>query len=106
MSIIDSVDTIDAPAPHYRPSPAILARRPSAEGYLLSVVAPYPVFLLLNNAPSEPAVFGMLIALGALCGVFAGISPGMMSELFPTTLRTTGVSVSFGLSTAIFGGFA
>ena len=73
---------------------------------LLSVVAPYPVFLLLNNTPSEPAVFGMLIALGALCGVFAGISPAMMSELFPTTLRTTGVSVSFGLSTAIFGGFA
>jgi MFS transporter, MHS family, proline/betaine transporter len=73
---------------------------------LLSVVAPYPVFLLLSNAPSEPAVFGTLTALGALCGVFAGISPAMMSELFPTALRTTGVSVSFGLSTAIFGGFA
>jgi hypothetical protein len=33
VSIIDSVDTIAAPTPHYRPSPAILARRPSAEGY-------------------------------------------------------------------------
>lgn len=73
---------------------------------LASIVAPYPVFMLLNNAPSVPAVFGTLIALGALCGVFAGISPALMAELFPTTLRTTGVSVSFGLSTAIFGGFA
>jgi MHS family proline/betaine transporter-like MFS transporter len=73
---------------------------------LLSIVAPYPVFLLLSNAPSEEAIFVTLIALGALCGVFAGISPALMSELFPTTQRTTGVSVSFGLSTAIFGGFA
>jgi MHS family proline/betaine transporter-like MFS transporter len=46
---------------------------------LLSVVAPYPIFLLLSNGPAEPAVFAILIALGALCGVFAGISPAMMS---------------------------
>jgi hypothetical protein len=31
------VDTIAAPTPHYRPSPAILARRPSAEGYEVEV---------------------------------------------------------------------
>ena len=42
---------------------------------------------------------------GALCGLFAGVIPATMSEVFPTAVRTTGVSVSFGLATAVFGGF-
>ena len=33
VSIINSEDTIAAPTPHYGPSPAFLARRPSADGY-------------------------------------------------------------------------
>jgi MHS family proline/betaine transporter-like MFS transporter len=32
--------------------------------------------------------------------------PALMSELFPTRVRTTGLSVSYSFGVAIFGGFA
>jgi MFS transporter, MHS family, proline/betaine transporter len=32
--------------------------------------------------------------------------PALMSELFPTSIRTVGLSVSYALSAALFGGFA
>jgi len=81
-------------------------RPPMLAAAILCVVAPYPTFMLLLNAPSLVQVFLVVIAAGLLVGVFAGVGPAVMSELFPTSLRTTGVSVSFGLATAILGGFA
>jgi MHS family proline/betaine transporter-like MFS transporter len=70
------------------------------------LVVAYPFFLVLVSDASLAALFLVLIVAGALVGVFAGICPAVMAEMFPTHLRTTGTSVGFGLATAIFGGFA
>ena len=81
-------------------------RPPMLVASLLCIVTPYPAFMLLLNSPSLPQIFLISIAAGVLVGVFSGVGPAVMSELFPTSQRTTGVSVSFGLATAILGGFA
>lgn len=70
------------------------------------VVLPYPVFTLLSGAAPAALVFGVLMGAGLLIGVFAGVGPATMSELFATRARTTGMSVGYGFATAIFGGFA
>jgi MHS family proline/betaine transporter-like MFS transporter len=73
---------------------------------LVCIVAPYPVFVLLVGGAPLWAVYLVSVVAGAVVGVFAGIGPALMSEMFPTRMRTTGVAVSFGLATAILGGFA
>lgn len=66
----------------------------------------YPLFLLLVSTRSILFIFAAIIAAGALIGVFAGICPAAMAEMFPTRMRTTGMSIGFGIATAAFGGFA
>lgn len=73
---------------------------------ILSLIAPYPVFVMLSDAPSAAQVYLVMVGAGLLAGTFAGIVPAMLSESFPTAVRTTGVSTSFALATAVFGGFA
>lgn len=85
----------------------LIGRRPlMLIASVLCIVTPYPAFMLLLNSPSLAQVFLVSIAAGVLVGMFAGVGPAAMSELFPTSQRTTGVSISFGLATAILGGFA
>ncbi len=81
-------------------------RPPLLIALLVSIVAPYPIFALLMDGASHAQLYLIFIGVGALTGVFAGIMPATMSEMFPTASRTTGVSISFGLATAVFGGFA
>lgn len=81
-------------------------RPPLLVATVLAIVLPFPIFSYLVGGPSSFGTFAVLIGAGALCGLFAGIIPATMSEMFPTAVRTTGVSVSFGLATAVFGGFA
>ncbi|SAK95985.1 membrane protein [Caballeronia hypogeia] len=66
----------------------------------------YPLFILFANSTSVFTVSLAILVCGGLAGIFAGTCPAAMAEMFPTRLRTTGVSIGFGLSTAIFGGFA
>lgn len=74
---------------------------------LVTVVAPYPAFRFLLSAGGYlPKIFLTAAAAGVFVGMFAGVGPAVMSEMFPTSQRTTGISVSFGLATAILGGFA
>jgi MHS family proline/betaine transporter-like MFS transporter len=66
----------------------------------------YPLFIWLTTVPTiqtlliVQGIMGLLIA-----GYVAGI-PALMSDLFPTRLRTTGLSISYSFAVAIFGGFA
>ena len=70
------------------------------------VVLPYPVFTLLSGPAPAWLVFAVLMGAGLLIAVFAGVGPATNSELFPTRTRTNGMSVGYGLATAIFGAFA
>lgn len=75
-------------------------------GSVSLVVFSYPMFLLFLNS-SHVLAIGIVICLcGGLIGIFAGTCTALIAELFPTRLRTTGVSIAYGLGAAIFGGFA
>ena len=66
----------------------------------------YPSFVVLSESRSIALVASTVCVAGALVGVFAGVCTAAMAELFPTRLRTTGTSIGYGLSVALFGGFA
>lgn len=69
------------------------------------IVVPYPLFAFFLGGAATPWLVVAVMAVGALVGVFAGIFPATMAEMFPTRLRSGSVSLAFGLATAIFGGF-
>jgi len=45
-------------------------------------------------------------AAAILLSMYSGVISAMMSEMFPTRVRYTGLSAAYGLSITIFGGFA
>jgi MFS transporter, MHS family, proline/betaine transporter len=68
-------------------------------------VGAYPLFLLLDtNTPV--AVLAALAIGGALVAALAGPAAAMLSELFPTTYRSTGAAASYSLAVAVLGGTA
>ncbi|WNV76300.1 MFS transporter [Geodermatophilus sp. DSM 44513] len=60
-------------------------------------------FLVQDNLFSLIVVFCTGLGLYAL---FASIAPAIMSELFPTELRATGIGAWYNLTVALFGGTA
>jgi MHS family proline/betaine transporter-like MFS transporter len=41
-----------------------------------------------------------------LVSLFVGVAPAALSDLFPTDVRASGMSVSYNLAVTVFGGFA
>jgi MHS family proline/betaine transporter-like MFS transporter len=70
---------------------------------LLSV---YPMFAWLIAGPSFERLLVVQLALGSLLAVYMGGLGAMMAELFPRSARSLGLSVSYALGVAVFGGFA
>jgi MHS family alpha-ketoglutarate permease-like MFS transporter len=60
-------------------------------------------FLVRNNLFSLTVVFCVGLGLYAL---LASIAPAIMSELFPTELRATGIGAWYNITVATFGGTA
>ena len=47
-----------------------------------------------------------MFVAGAVVGLIAGPGPAMLSEMFPTTVRYTGLGLAYSLSNAVFSGSA
>jgi MHS family proline/betaine transporter-like MFS transporter len=75
----------------------------SATAILLAI---YPMFAWLVASPTLQTLLIVQAVIGVLLAGYMGGLAALMSELFPTRLRTTGLSVSYAFSAAIFGGFA
>lgn len=69
---------------------------------LLTAVLAYPIYAIFAYYPK--LYFLAFIASGVLTGVSAGIGPVMLSELYPTKIRYSGIAASYNLGFAIFGG--
>lgn len=65
----------------------------------------YPLFLLLNTG-SLPAAIAAHAALAAIESVFVCASLAAGAELFATRVRSSGYSIGYNLSVAVFGGTA
>jgi MFS transporter, MHS family, proline/betaine transporter len=73
---------------------------------MLAFIMAYPLFLFLET---HPTFFGLLVVQAtaqAVLTLYTGVISTILSEMFPTNVRYTALSVSYGFAVALFGGFA
>ena len=85
-----------------------VGRRPvMLTGALLVVVLAVPLIDLLQDTGTSHLVKGVAVCgAGAVVGLMAGPGPAMLAELFPATVRYTGLGLAYALSNAVFSGCA
>src|SRR5947209_3195118 len=69
------------------------------------VVLGYPFFLMASSGSIGMAILAQLLMV-VLYAPYAGTCPSFYTELFPTRVRYTALSVGYNIAVAIFGGFA
>ena len=74
-----------------------------AAGTLALLVLTVPAYLLITRGGAVGLLFGYLLVGSALSCM---VLPSFLSELFPTPVRSTGLAVTYGLASALFGGTA
>jgi MHS family proline/betaine transporter-like MFS transporter len=92
------------------PAAGILADRLGQKSVMLFalvclIVYPYPAFRYLTSHPSGGALIAVQAVMALFLTIYAGPAFGFLAELFPTTVRSTGIGLAYGLSVAILGGF-
>lgn len=71
----------------------------------LFFVTVYPAFLLLSHNATLLVLASVLFWLSILKSMYFGGLPALMSELFPTHVRATGMALSYNIATTVFGSF-
>jgi MHS family proline/betaine transporter-like MFS transporter len=70
------------------------------------LVAVLPLYLWLQAAPTTGTLIVVQSAFCLMVASFVGVAPAALSDLFPTAIRATGISVVYNAAFVIFGGFA
>uniref|UniRef100_UPI002A82C3ED MFS transporter n=1 Tax=Streptomyces sp. CRN 30 TaxID=3075613 RepID=UPI002A82C3ED len=85
-----------------------VGRRPvMLTGAVLVTVLALPLLGVVQDAGTSAAVKGAAVCgAGAVVGLMAGPGPAMLAEMFPTTVRYTGLGLAYSLSNAVFSGCA
>ncbi|MFF5301851.1 MFS transporter [Streptomyces sp. NPDC013161] len=85
-----------------------VGRRPvMLAGAALVVALSVPLLNLLQDDGTSNTVKGAWVfGAGAVVGLMAGPGPAMLSEMFPTSVRHTGLGLAYALSNAVFSGCA
>jgi MHS family proline/betaine transporter-like MFS transporter len=73
---------------------------------VLAFIMAYPLFLFLETHPSFLGLLVVQAIAQAVLTLYTGVISTILSEMFPTNVRYTALSVSYGFAVAIFGGFA
>jgi MHS family proline/betaine transporter-like MFS transporter len=73
---------------------------------IATLVLSYPLFAWLTAVPTLQTLLIVQGLMGAIGAAYMGPLAALMSEIFPTRMRTTGLAVSYAFCVAIFGGFA
>ncbi|PVZ16517.1 MULTISPECIES: MFS transporter [unclassified Pseudomonas] len=66
----------------------------------------WPLFLWLNQSPTVGTLLMVQALVGMLIAASLGPIPAMLSDIFPTRVRGTGLALSYNFSVTLFGGFA
>jgi len=91
------------------PISAVLSERVGRKPFLVgpalgAAILAIPIFLLLQAGYG--AVLLAHVCVGGLIGLFGGAYPAAFSELFPTNVRYSSLSLGYSVSVSVFGGFA
>ncbi len=74
---------------------------------VLLLILALPLLKILQAESSTLLVKALVVLMaGGLVGMLAGPGPAMLSEMFPTKVRYTGLGLAYSLSNAIFSGCA
>jgi MFS transporter, MHS family, proline/betaine transporter len=73
---------------------------------LVLVAVPIPLFTWMTRAPAADTLLISQALLAMVAAGYLGGLPALLTELFPVRNRSTGVSLSYNLSVALFGGLA
>jgi MHS family proline/betaine transporter-like MFS transporter len=65
----------------------------------------YPAFMFMNAHPSMLTLLAAVVWVAVLKAIYFAPIPALMSDLFPTRTRTTGMAVGYNVGTTLFGGF-
>jgi MHS family proline/betaine transporter-like MFS transporter len=72
----------------------------------LLFVSVLPLFLWLKASPTLPTLIIVQSIVCILVASFVGVAPAALSEIFPTGVRSTGMSLVYNGAFTLFGGFA
>lgn len=72
----------------------------------LVLVLSYPLITLASRADSLAVTVLVQCTLAASVALFLGCLPVVLVELFPARVRVAGLSTSYNVASAVFGGFA
>jgi MHS family proline/betaine transporter-like MFS transporter len=72
---------------------------------VVTALSIYPAFLIMTHYPSFGALMAVLAWISLLKGCYVGGMSALLSEIFPTATRASGLSLSYNISTSLFGGF-
>ena len=70
------------------------------------LTATYPLFWYLNNTPTFPTLLAFQVIFGMLIAAYTGPILAIFTEMFPSRVRTTGLSLAYNGAVTLFGGFA
>jgi MFS transporter, MHS family, proline/betaine transporter len=66
----------------------------------------YPMFGYLTGTPDATKLMLVQSFSAVLLAMYAGPLCAILAELFPTKIRFTALSIGYGMSVTLFGGFA
>jgi MFS transporter, MHS family, proline/betaine transporter len=66
----------------------------------------WPLFAWVLAAPTPERVFAAQMVATVVLSLMSGAHPGMLTQLFPTSTRSTGVALSYNVAVTLFGGMA
>jgi MHS family proline/betaine transporter-like MFS transporter len=70
------------------------------------VIVSYPMFLAITTYPSATTMFIIQFLFSLLQVFYSGTISPVLAEMFPTRVRFTGLSISYGIAVTLFGGTA
>ena len=74
-------------------------------GALGLLLVAYPAFSFLIAAPSTERLIATQVAVAVFMLIYTAPASAVLAELFPTPVRATGISLTYSLGVAVFGGF-
>ena len=81
-------------------------RRSLALASLALMVLVLPLFIWLKARPTFATLLVVQALICVLVSSFNGVAPAALSEIFPTAVRATGISIVYNGAFTVFGGFA
>ena len=75
-------------------------------GAALMLVSVYPLMMWLQASHTLTTLIIVQSLFCLMVSLYVGVAPAALSEVFPTAVRSSGMSLSYNAAVTVFGGFA